>query len=152
MTTSPLNSDPIQLGYFLNPYPAVSNRQQTRTWQARLSGRYEFPYTIGVAANFGILSGWPYARVVTVSLPNAGAQSFFADDLSSYSETVPQLSFRVDKSFNLRGSTVMVMADLYNALNVNPVTNFTVSNGARYNQINAALDPRTFQVGLRFQF
>ena len=39
------------------------------------------------------------------------------------------------------------MADLFNALNSNAVTNFGLVNGAAYQQIIAALDPRTFQLG-----
>jgi len=44
------------------------------------------------------------------------------------------------------------MADLFNAANSNGVTNFTIINGANFNRIIAALDPRTFQFGVRFDF
>ena len=44
------------------------------------------------------------------------------------------------------------MADLFNATNSNAVTNFTLVNGAKYNQIIATLDPRVFQLGIRFDF
>ena len=152
LSTNPLNSDPVAVDFFLNPYPAVSNRQTSRTWQARMSGRYEFRYQIGVGANLQVLSGWPYTRVITVSLPNAGALPFFADNLTQYSDAVPQLSFRIDKALTIGPMKFTVMADVFNALNVNVATNFNLSNGSRYNQINAALDPRTLQVGLRFQF
>ena len=45
-----------------------------------------------------------------------------------------------------------MMADLFQRLNSNAVTNFGIVNGAAYGQIIAALDPRTFQVGARFSF
>jgi hypothetical protein len=32
------------------------------------------------------------------------------------------------------------------------VTNFNIANGARFNQINATVDPRTFQLGFRVEF
>ena len=70
----------------------------------------------------------------------------------SNSDVVPQLSFRLDKAISVGHTKFIVMVDLFNALNVNPATNFNLSNGSRYNQINAALDPRTLQAGLRFQF
>jgi hypothetical protein len=44
------------------------------------------------------------------------------------------------------------MADLFNATNSNAVTNFVLVNGANYNKINATLDPRVFQLGIRFDF
>ena len=109
-------------------------------------------FTASVGGPVQVLSGWPYARVITVSLPNAGALPFFSDNLTQYSDVVPQLSFRIDKALTIGSMKFTVMADVFNALNVNVATNFNLSNGTRYNQINAALDPRTLQVGLRFQF
>ena len=37
-----------------------------------------------------------------------------------------------------------VMVDPFNLTNSNAVTNFNLINGAQYNRIIAALDPRTF--------
>src|SRR5712692_2431197 len=51
---SPLTSDPMATGFFLNPNPAISNRQQTTNWQGRLIGRYVFPYDVGMAANLRV--------------------------------------------------------------------------------------------------
>ena len=45
-----------------------------------------------------------------------------------------------------------VMFDLFNALNTNAVTNFNLLNGANFNKINATVDPRTAQFGIRFEF
>ena len=44
------------------------------------------------------------------------------------------------------------MLDAYNALNTNPVSNFNITNGTQYNRIIATLDPRTVQIGFRFEF
>jgi hypothetical protein len=65
---------------------------------------------------------------------------------------VPILDLRADKAFKISRYRFTVMADLFNAANSNAVTNFTLVNGANYNRIIAALDPRTFQVGFRFDF
>ena len=46
----------------------------------------------------------------------------------------------------------MVMLDVFNLLNSNAVTNFTLINGANYNKILAALQPRTIQIGTRLEF
>ncbi len=44
------------------------------------------------------------------------------------------------------------MFDAFNLTNSAPVTNFNLTNGASYNPIIAALDPRTMQFGVRFDF
>jgi hypothetical protein len=44
------------------------------------------------------------------------------------------------------------MFDLFNVINSNAVTNFNLRNGASFNEIIATLQPRTAEVGLRFQF
>ncbi len=56
------------------------------------------------------------------------------------------------RSASLEKYKVVLMADLFNALNSNAVTNFNLTNGANFNSINATLDPRTFMIGLRFDF
>lgn len=156
--TNPSNSpltqaDPIGIAYFENTYPTVSNRQDTSVWSARLSGRYTLPLAVNVAANVRVQSGWNYARVMTVNLPNAGNQRFWLEDLSSNrSEIVPLVSARVDRSFAIWKTRLTAMVDVFNIINNNSVTNFNVLNGPSFYQINGALDPRTVQVGLRLEF
>jgi hypothetical protein len=63
------------------------------------------------------------------------------------------VDFRLDKTFTMGGKyRLSVLADLFNVLNSNQVTNFNLSNGSRFNQIIATLDPRTFQLAFRFEF
>ena len=153
VSTSPLNTDPLLVGYFQNVRPDVSNRQQTKNWQGRLIGRYAFKYDIGVGANLRVQSGYGYTRIITATLPNAGTVQFFDDDLdNSYSDTVPLLDLRIDKAFRVRGARVALMLDLFNALNSNAVSNFVVTNGGNFNRIIATLDPRTTQIALRVEF
>ena len=59
-STSPLIADPIGVGYFLNPNPAVSNRQETTVYHFALWGRYLFPRDVGFSANYRFQSGFPY--------------------------------------------------------------------------------------------
>lgn len=150
---SPLVSDPLRIEYFQNVYPAVSNRQETTTWQARLLGRYLFKHDIGVAANLRVQSGWNYARIISVTLPNAGTSLFFEEDLkNNRSDTAALVDLRFDKAIRFGRYRVIGMLDLFNILNSNAVTNFNLSNGVRFNQINATLDPRTLMLGARFEF
>ena len=152
-STSPLNSDPIAPGYFQNINPAVSNRQDNTNWQARFLGRYVFPADVGFAVNLRAQSGWQYSRLIQAPLPNAGTLSFWMEDIkNNRSDTVSILDFRVDKAFNLGRARIVAMADLFNALNSNAVSNFQLVNGANFNRIVATLDPRTAMVGIRLEF
>jgi hypothetical protein len=158
-SNSALNSDPIGVVtgagsmYFAQVYPAVGPLQKTTTWDAKLSARYQFKYDIGLAGTYSSQSGWPYARVITATLPNAGNVGFFEQDLkNNRADDIHLLALRVDKSVRLGGVKLTGMFDLFNVLNTNAVTNFNVVNGTRFNQINATVDPRTAQVALRVQF
>ncbi|MBW8862750.1 MAG: carboxypeptidase regulatory-like domain-containing protein, partial [Acidobacteria bacterium] len=138
-STSAFGTDPLGIGYFQNVYPVVSNRQQSATWQARLSGRYQFPHAFGVGANVQVQSGWPWARLISVALPNAGTQAFYQEDISSNrSDTVPLVGVRGDKAFRFGDRRLVVMFDAFNLLNSNAVSNFTLINSANFNKILAA--------------
>jgi outer membrane receptor protein involved in Fe transport len=112
-----------------------------------------FPFDIGLGVNWQTQSGWPYARLINVALPNAGTQTIFMENISrNRSDTVSQVNLRVDKGFTFSDHRLTFLVDVYNALNVNPVYNFNLVNGSQFNRIIAALDPRTVQLGLRFEF
>jgi hypothetical protein len=153
-SNSPLTqADPIPSSYFENVFPSVSNRQDTSVWSFRVSGRYELPLAINVAGNVRVQSGWNYARILSVSLPNAGTQRFWYEDLDQHrSDTVPLASVRVDRTWQVWRTRVTGIVDVFNLANANSVTNFNLSNGPNFQQINGALDPRTLQLGLRVEF
>ncbi|MDE3153838.1 MAG: TonB-dependent receptor [Acidobacteriota bacterium] len=153
-TSNVTQADPIGYDYFENPYPTVSNRQKTSGWVYHLSANYEFPYQIGIGANFLIQSGWNYARRIGINLPNAGFQEFWMANLdTNRSDTVPFLNLRFDKAFDIPGGhRFTAMLDLYNVTNAVPVTNFQILNGTSYNRIISLLNPRTLELGLRFEF
>ncbi len=158
-SNSNLNSDPIgTVGaggsmYFAQVYPVVGALQKTTTWDAHVSARYEFKYDIGAAVNYSGQSGWPYARIITAKLPNAGNVAFFSDNLdNARNDNIHLLALRIDKSFTFSGVKLTGMFDLFNVLNTNAVTNFNLVNGSKFNLINATVDPRTAQVGLRLSF
>ncbi len=158
-SNSPLSADPItpvgvgSNGVFFNVNPAVDTLQQTTTWDAHLSARYTFAYDIGAAVNFSGQSGWPYSRYVSVRLPNAGTRNVWLSNLSdNRADNIYLLALRVDKAFTVDKLKLTAMLDLFNALNSNAVTNFNIANGARFNQINATVDPRTLEVGFRVEF
>lgn len=154
VSTDPLITDPLGVGFFQNVRSEVSNRQQTTNWQARIAGRYLLPRDVGIGVNYRVQSGYGYTRIIPVSLPNAGTAQFFMDDLDNrYSDSVAIFDVRLDRSFKLAGRVRATgMIDFYNTFNANPVSNFNILNGAQYNRITATLDPRTVQLGLRIEF
>jgi len=160
IATSPLSSDPISPDFQFTPYPAVPNRQSTTTYHLQFLGRYTFKYDIGFAANYRYQSGFPWAPVVPdgatspgLNMSNFGA-SFFTQNLNqNRSDNVSLLNFRLDKSFPVGArAKVSGMLDIYNVLNADPVTNFNMNLGPSYKTVIATLDPRVFQVGIRFEF
>lgn len=153
-STSPLTADPIGTGFFLNPYPDAANRQKSTNWQFRAMGRYVFGYGIGLGLNYRVQSGWPYARLVSISLPNAGTQNIFLENIeNNRSDTAMLVDLRVDKAFRFADKyKLTLMLDVFNSLNSNAVSNFNLNNGSRFNQIIATLDPRTAMLGIRFDF
>jgi carboxypeptidase family protein len=152
INTSPLNSDPLAVGFFLNPYATVPNRQESTNWQGRLMGRYVFKYDIGIATNLRMQSGFAYARVVRAALPNAGTMGFYVEPIKNHrSDTTPLVDFRIDKAFPIGKYKVSGLFEIFNILNSNAITNFVLQNG-RFNNIIATLDPRVAQFGIRFDF
>ena len=65
-----------------------------------------FKYDIGLGVNYRVQSGYGFTRVISVSLPNAGTVQFFFDDLDNqYSDVVPILDLRLDKTFVFGGAS-----------------------------------------------
>ncbi len=157
-STSPLESDPLGVNYFQNVFPTVSNRQNSTNWQGRMMGRYEWTRGIGTAVNWRVQSGFAWARLISVppqgSAPlNVGTQVFFMEDIdNNRSETTSLVDVRLDWSVRVNRYRVTLMADVFNLLNSNAVTNFNLLNGPNFNQIIGTIDPRTAMIGARFEF
>ena len=151
--STPLGADPIGVNFFLNPNPAVPNRQRTTTYQLQALGRYVFPQDIGVAVNGRYQSGFPYSRIIPDgALPNLSPAPFFVENLNQHrSSNVALLNLRLDKAFQIGRARMIAMFDLDNALNANPVTNFNLVNDD-FGHVIGVLDPRVAQVGLRLTF
>ena len=157
---SPLFADPLVVGagghgrIWQNHSLDVDFRQQTTNWGGRLLARVPLPSDIGLSANVRYQSGWPYAPIQRVDIPGVGTnQPIFLTDLSANrSEDVTLVDLRLEKVLNVgaRGRLTL-MADLYNVLNSNAVTNFSLRTGDD-ERIIAALDPIALKLGARFHF
>ena len=159
---SPLDSDPLVVGsgrhgrIWQNHSLDVSARQATTNWGGRLLARYMLPQHVGLSTNLRYQSGWPYALIQRVDVPGTGTnQPVFLTDLSgSRSESVTLADIRLDKAFAVGAdgkSSLTLMVDIYNLLNSNAVTNFSLRAGDN-ERVIAALDPITMKLGVRLEF
>jgi len=151
---SPLSVDPIDRAWAPAFNSAIGQVQDTTNWQMKSSARYEAPANIGIAGTFRHQSGWPWAPIHRMGLPYLGTQAFFLEEIQeNRSENVNIVDFRVDKEFALGDRyTFMVMADVFNLLNVNPATNFRLRTGSSFYNVIDWLGGRTLKIGLRLQF
>ena len=128
-------------------------RQESNTWQFKVLGRYVLPHDIAVSGNARVTSGFPWAAIQSVDVPGSGSRDIFTTDLETRSQTVPIVDFRAEKAFSLGGRhRITGMIDLYNVFNSNAETNFIVRTGPAFQDLIAVLDPRTFKIGIRYQF
>jgi hypothetical protein len=151
---SPLVADPLSVFFWQNHNPSVDNIQSNSNWNFRLLGRYVLPKEVAFSANLRVQSGWPWAPIYTVNVPGSGNNNIFLEDIdNNYSEMVTLVDIRAEKSFTFGGRYKVVgMVDVYNLFNSNAETNFVLNTGSRFQNLIAALDPRAFKLGLRFQF
>ena len=153
-STSPFVADPLEQGWFQNHSADVPNRQETKYWTAKLLTRYQPGGDFGMALNLRFQSGFPWAPVHHLLVPNVGTKAIFLTDLKeNRSDDVAVVDLRLDKSFNFGGRyRLTAIADVYNLLNANPVTNFIVNTGSRFEDVVEWLPAMTLKLGLRFQF
>lgn len=159
-STSPLTADPIDVGsdghgtVWQNHSLDTTFQQQNSNWNARFLARYVTVQDIGISTNIRFQSGYPWAPTQSVSIPGSGTQRVFLDDIDQRrSDNVSIVDIRVEKAFNLGNNRRLTgMFDMYNVFNSNPETNFTIRTGNTFENIIAALDPRAFKLGVRFQF
>ena len=153
-STSPFVADPLEQGWFQNHSVDVANRQDTKYWTAKLLTRYVAGGDFGFALNVRFQSGFPWAPVHHLIVPNVGTKAIFLTDLKeNRSEDVTVVDLRLDKSFGFGGHyRLTAIADAYNLFNENPVTNFIVNTGSRFENVVEWLPGLTLKLGLRFQF
>ena len=157
---SPLYAEPLQVGsgnrerIWQNHSLDVDFRQRSTNWAGRLLARYTLPAGIGLSTNIRHQSGWPYALIQRVDVPGTGTnQPVFLSDISANrSDNVTLVDIRVEKAMATGGGgRLTLMADVYNVLNSNAVTNFSLRVGDN-ERVIAALDPIALKVGIRWQF
>ncbi len=152
-STSPLTTDPVGVGWTYQ-YGFIPLIQSVSNWQFKGAGRYVMPYDIGVAGTLRLVSGFPWAPLLSVGIGNVGTQTIFLDNLGNRtSDNVSIVDLRVDKGFQLGDSAeIEFMFDLFNALNNASETNFIMSAGSRYRTTIEWIQGRTVGLSARLTF
>ena len=152
-STSPLTTDPVGVGWTY-PYGSIPLLQDVTNWQFKAAGRYVMSYDIGTAATLRYVSGFPWAPLLSIGVPNVGTQTIFLDDLGNRrSDTVMILDFRVDKEVALGNSAnIQFIFDLYNALNGAAETNFSMRAGSNFRNTIEWVQGRTIGLSARLSF
>lgn len=152
-STSPLTTDPIGVGWTY-PYGFIPLVQDVTNWQGKAAARYVMGYDIGAAGTFRYVSGFPWAPMLSIEVPNVGTQRIFLDSLDKRrSNTVMILDFRLDKSFNLADrAEIQVIFDVFNALNNTSETNFVMSSGDTHLRPIEWIQGRTVGLSARLTF
>lgn len=153
ISTSPLTTDPINVGY-TPQFGFIPLLQDTNNWQFKSAGRYVMPYDIGAAATLRVVSGFPWAPRLAIDVGNVGTKRIFLDDLNNRrSDTVSILDFRLDKSFDLgTRANIIFIVDIFNALNNASETNFNMNAGSAFEEPIEWIQGRTIGLSARLTF
>jgi hypothetical protein len=138
-----------------NPNQALNTANNTREWQAKMSGAYNLPYGILASANYDIRSGAPQARQVLVT----GGQTIRSVLLNVeplgtfYLPNTHELDVRAAKRVSFTAArSVELRLDIYNALNKSTVRTWNLQSGANYLRPASIMFPRIVQAGATFTF
>ena len=127
------------------------------TNSVKLSSTYRAPLDIVVGARYSYESGRPFGRLITARL-NQGNVTILAEPRGAYDmDAVNDLQIRIDKDFKLvSGQSVRFSLDMFNIFDKGTVltvlNNSSTQGDAAFAQTNTVVRPRTFTVGLRYQF
>ena len=127
------------------------------TNSVKLSSTYRAPLDLVFGARDSYESGRPFGRLITARL-NQGNVAILAEPRGAYyMEAVNDLQIRIDKDFRLpNGHSVRLSLDMFNIFDTGTVltvlNNSTTQGDAGFAQTNTVVRPRTFTIGLRYQF
>ena len=146
---------PVPENASFDPNAEINTSDNTWEWLARGSGAYLFPRGVIVSANMENRSGARQARQVLFS---GGTQIptivLNVEPIGSLQlPAIRSLDLRAEKRFSLpKGQKVTARLNVYNALNANAITAWTVRSGASYLKPTAILPPRIFELAASYSF
>jgi hypothetical protein len=139
----------------INPNTYINAANNTWEWLGRVSAAYVFPSNVMLSTSFKHQSGNVSAR--TVRLTGGGTIPTFTYRVEPLgSLRLPNqniLDLRVSKRFNLGGSrTFEAQVNLFNIMNDNTVTNWSVQSGANYLRPTAIQAARIVDFNIAYTF
>jgi len=125
-------------------------------WIAKLNGSYRLPYNVNASATADLRQGYPFNQAINIaSRPNrAAAIAVLLDPIATNRfPNFATMDFRLDRSFKLKGLTLLPSFDMFNVFNANTVMGQrTNQNAANANNVFGILAPRIGRVGMMVTF
>jgi hypothetical protein len=124
-------------------------------WGFKLSGSYQLPYQVQLAAMFTSQSGSVWARDArfTAGLPNLTSLVLLMEDPAARRlPTQNLLNLRVEKRQKTRVGTFGFQFDLFNVTNTNVETGVTTRSGSTFGNITGIIPPRIARIGITYSF
>jgi len=153
------NDDPTNLdmrdGYqydYLTAGLGYGNVYVNTKWMLKVSGAYEAPLGVNLAAFFNARQGYPYER--TIQSPSrangVGTVMVLLDPVGeSRLPNYYNLDFRVERPVKVRGLSIVPSMDVFNLTNTNTIQGRRgTQNAANANQIQAVVAPRVARLGV----
>jgi hypothetical protein len=138
-----------------DPNAEINTANDTWEWQARTTGAYVFPGDVQVSANFEHRSGTPYARTVSfrggTTIPVLQVR---VEPIGTRrTPDISLLHMRVEKSFRLTPQQrVSLRLNVFNATNINAVTNLVQLSGPNFERPTAIVQPRIAEFAVQYTF
>jgi outer membrane receptor protein involved in Fe transport len=127
------------------------------THSVKLSSTCRAPLDVVVGARYSYESGRPFGRLITARLSQGNVAILAEPRGAYYMDAVNDLQIRIDKDFKLPSRQALRLSlDMFNIFDTGTVlivlNNSTTQGDAAFAQTNTVVRPRTFTVGLRYQF
>lgn len=124
-------------------------------WGFKLSGSYELPYRIQVAAMFTSQSGAHWGRTArfTTGLTRLSEVILYMEDRSTRQlPTQNILNLRVEKRQKIGFGTAAFQLDVFNVTNTNVELTVTDRSGANFGKIGSIVSPTVAKLGVTYTF
>lgn len=136
-----------------NPNQLLFPLDETRVWQARLTGNYKLPLHFDVSGTLNVYNGLNGQRTGVFVLPNAGSITIPMEPFGSTQGPVRDL-LNLRFAWVLKGRNFMLRPNLeiLNATNSAAPWSMTFTSGPRYGYYNTIDTPRIARFGVIYEF
>jgi hypothetical protein len=126
----------------------------TSTWQAKVNGTLELPWSVHLSPAVRLQSGKNYANTFSTSALNYSGSVTINEDLpnANRTPTIAVYDLRSERVFKVLGKRATAFVDLYNIFNTNAVQSETTVFGGSYLRPLDITSPRIFRFGAKFDW